>query len=136
MTFEVKNLEDWKVIAQKIIPLIKHNILLLKGNLGAGKTTFSQYLVRSLGSDDVVSSPTYALVNEYQTPKGKIFHFDLYRVNEIEELFDIGIEEYLDSGFLSIIEWPEVYEEELRGLKFHEIKIENQPSGIRLIEFS
>lgn len=56
-----------------------------------GKTTFSQYLVRNLGSNDVVSSPTYALVNEYQSPKGKIFHFDLYRVNEIEEVFDIGI---------------------------------------------
>lgn len=134
MTFEITKIEDWEKLAEKIIPQLKHNILLLKGNLGAGKTTFTKSLVKALGSDDNVDSPTYALVNEYNSPKGKIFHFDLYRVESVEELYDIGIDEYLDSGFLSIIEWPEVYEEELQGLSFHEIKIEND-LGIRKVEF-
>lgn len=105
-TFEVKSIEDWESLIDEILPLIKHKILLLKGNLGAGKTTFTQSLVKKMGSKDEVNSPTYSLVNEYLSPKGHIFHFDLYRVENIEELFDIGIEEYLDSGVLSIIEWP------------------------------
>lgn len=134
MILEITKLEDWEKIVESIIPNLKYNILLLKGNLGAGKTTFTKSLVKALGSDDNVDSPTYALVNEYNSPKGKIFHFDLYRVESVEELYDIGIDEYLDSGFLSIIEWPEVYEEELQGLSFHEIKIENN-LGIRKVEF-
>lgn len=134
MTFEITKIEEWEKLAEKIIPQLKHNLLLLKGNLGAGKTTFTKSLVKALGSDDNVDSPTYALVNEYNSPKGKIFHFDLYRVESVEELYDIGIDEYLDSGFLSIIEWPEVYEEELKRLSFHEIKIENN-LGIRKVEF-
>lgn len=134
MKFEITKIEEWEKIVESIIPNLKYNILLLKGNLGAGKTTFTKSLVKALGSDDNVDSPTYALVNEYHSPKGKIFHFDLYRVDDIAELYDMGIEEYLDSGFLSIIEWPEIYEEDLDGIPFHEIKIENN-LGIREVEF-
>jgi tRNA threonylcarbamoyladenosine biosynthesis protein TsaE len=82
---------------------------LLKGNLGAGKTTFTQYLLKEFGSDDEISSPTYSIVNEYDTPKGKVYHFDLYRLKDVTEAYDFGIEEYLDNGFLSIIEWPDLY---------------------------
>lgn len=134
LEFKVHKLEDWEAFVDEILPLIKHKILLLKGNLGAGKTTFSQVLVKKLGSDDEVSSPTYSIVNEYKAPEGKIFHFDLYRMNDLEEIYDIGIEEYLDSGLLSIIEWPEIYEEELEGLEYHTMKIENN-NGIREISF-
>lgn len=134
MNLEVRTMEDWGILAEKILPMLRHNILLLRGNLGAGKTTFTQSLVKALGSDDVVNSPTYSLVNEYESLKGKIFHFDLYRVEDVEELFDIGIEEYLESGFLSIIEWPEIYEEELEGLDFHEMSIENKV-GLREVIF-
>ena len=98
---------------------------MLKGNLGAGKTTFSQFLMKNLGSTDEVSSPTYAIVNEYHSPKGKVFHFDLYRLKKIEEAYDIGIEEYIDNAFLCIIEWPEIYEEELSDLPHHEMTITN-----------
>lgn len=87
-----------------------------------------------MGSKDEVNSPTYSLVNEYLSPKGHIFHFDLYRVENIEELFDIGIEEYLDSGVLSIIEWPEIYEKELEDFSYHEMRIENK-LGVRKVEF-
>ncbi|MDN5424047.1 MAG: tRNA (adenosine(37)-N6)-threonylcarbamoyltransferase complex ATPase subunit type 1 TsaE, partial [Chryseobacterium sp.] len=118
-------LHEWQEVVDKIIPDLKHNILLLKGNLGAGKTTFTQFLLKNLGSQDEVNSPTYSIVNEYTTPEGKIYHFDLYRLKNIEEVYDIGIEEYLDHAFLCIIEWPEVYEEELYGLKYHTMSIVN-----------
>ncbi|MEC3877904.1 tRNA (adenosine(37)-N6)-threonylcarbamoyltransferase complex ATPase subunit type 1 TsaE [Chryseobacterium salviniae] len=125
MQFTIKNIEDWQEIVNEIAPKLQHNILLLKGNLGAGKTTFTQFLLKKLGSEDEVSSPTYSIVNEYQSPKGKIFHFDLYRLKNIDEVYDIGIEEYLDNAFLCIIEWPGVYEEELYGLKYHKMSINN-----------
>lgn len=133
-TFKISTIEEWQWVIDTILPNLKHNILLLKGNLGAGKTTFTQYLLKSLGSNDEVSSPTYSIVNEYNSAKGKIFHFDLYRMNDINEVFDIGIEEYLDNAYLSIIEWPEIYEEELKGLQFHQISIENI-EGVRNISF-
>jgi ATPase, YjeE family len=125
MQFTIKSIDDWQVIVDKIAPELKHNILLLKGNLGAGKTTFTQFLMKKLGSGDEVNSPTYSIVNEYSTPKGKVYHFDLYRLKNIDEVYDIGIEEYLDNAFLCIIEWPEVYEDELYGIKFHEMSIIN-----------
>lgn len=125
MQFIINKLADWQEVVEKIIPDLQHNIFLLKGNLGAGKTTFTQFLLKNLGSIDEVNSPTYSIVNEYNTPKGKIYHFDLYRLKNIEEVYDIGIEEYLDNAFLCIIEWPEVYEEELYGLKYHTMSIVN-----------
>lgn len=128
MQLTINNLQDWQKAVDEISPQLKHPILLLKGNLGAGKTTFTQFLLKSLGSQDEVSSPTYAIVNEYNTPKGKVFHFDLYRMKSIDEVYDIGMEEYLDNALLCIIEWPEIYEEELVDLPHHEMSIENNIS--------
>ena len=125
MEFKLNKIEDWQKVVDEILPHLQHNIFLLKGNLGAGKTTFTQFLLKKLGSNDEVSSPTYAIVNEYHSPKGKIFHFDLYRMKNIDEVYDIGMEEYLDNAFLCIIEWPEIYEEELADFPHHEMKIEN-----------
>lgn len=126
MEFKIDKIEEWQHVIDQILPHLQHNILLLKGNLGAGKTTFTQFLLKNLGSKDEVSSPTYAIVNEYYASKGTIFHFDLYRMKSIEEVYNIGIEEYLDNAFLCIIEWPEIYEEELQDFPYHEITIENQ----------
>ncbi|KFC23023.1 tRNA (adenosine(37)-N6)-threonylcarbamoyltransferase complex ATPase subunit type 1 TsaE [Chryseobacterium sp. FH1] len=134
MKFSITTLEEWKDVVAQIIPEIKHPILLLKGNLGAGKTTFSQVLLKELGSQDEVSSPTYSIVNEYDTPKGKVFHFDLYRLKSVDEAYDFGIEEYLDNCFLSIIEWPEIYMDELEAYDFHEMTITNTESS-REIDF-
>ena len=134
MQFELEKLEDWQNVVNEILPKLKHPILLLKGNLGAGKTTFTQFLLKKLGSTDEVSSPTYAIVNEYDSPLGTIFHFDLYRLKTIDEVYDIGIEEYLDNAYLCIIEWPEIYEEELADLPHHELKITNNQSE-RLVDF-
>lgn len=134
MQFTIDKIEDWNSVVDSIFPQLQHNILLLKGNLGAGKTTFSQFLLRKLGSNDEVSSPTYSIVNEYDSPNGKIFHFDLYRMKNINEVYDIGIEEYLDNSFLCIIEWPEIYEEELADFPHHEMKIKND-GETRVINF-
>ncbi len=119
-------MSDWRHIAALIVPELKHRILLLKGNLGAGKTTFTQFLMKELNSSDEVTSPTYSIVNEYETPEGSVFHFDLYRLNDISEVYDIGMDEYLEKGRLSVIEWPEIFEADLEGLHFHTVSIENK----------
>ena len=80
MKFKITKIEEWQKVVDDILPHLQHHILLLKGNLGAGKTTFTQFLLKKFGSQDEVSSPTYSIVNEYDTPKGNIFHFDLYRM--------------------------------------------------------
>lgn len=135
MKFSITTLSDWDNVVKQIIPELKHPILLLEGNLGAGKTTFSKFLLKQLGSTDEISSPTYSIVNEYNTPKGKVFHFDLYRLKSVEEAYDFGIEEYLDNCFLSIIEWPEIYMDDLEDYDFHKMTITTTESA-REIEFS
>ena len=81
------------------------------GKMGAGKTTFIQAVCRSLGSDDNVTSPTFALINEYNTADMEsIFHFDFYRIKDIVEAYDLGYEDYIYSGSYCLIEWPEMIE--------------------------
>ncbi|SDE39709.1 tRNA (adenosine(37)-N6)-threonylcarbamoyltransferase complex ATPase subunit type 1 TsaE [Riemerella columbipharyngis] len=126
MKFVISQEEEWRGVASYVLDHLRSNILLLRGDLGAGKTTFTRYLLEALGSGDEVSSPTYAIVNEYLCPKGKIYHFDLYRIKSLEEALDIGIEEYLDRACLSVIEWPDIYEEELSETFCHEMTIEKK----------
>lgn len=84
------------------------NVIAFYGDLGAGKTTLVKEICKQLGVEDEVKSPTFSIVNEYQTSNGEaIYHFDFYRIKSIEEALDIGIEEYFDSGSLLIMEWPE-----------------------------
>ena len=80
--------------------------------MGAGKTTLISAIMEYLGSDDTVTSPTFALVNQYSTASDEVvYHFDFYRINRIEEVFDMGYEEYFYSGDLCLIEWPELIED-------------------------
>lgn len=90
-----------------------HKLIALYGQMGAGKTTFTTALCRVLGvREDAVSSPTFAIVNEYRSASGEsIFHFDFYRITKIAEALDIGFYDYVDSGCLCIMEWPENVEE-------------------------
>ena len=85
---------------------------IFSGFLGAGKTTLISAIMEHLGSSDNVTSPTFALVNQYRTDAGDaVYHFDFYRINRIEEVFDMGYEEYFYSGDLCLIEWPELIED-------------------------
>lgn len=95
--------------AQRVAEVLPTNaIVLLEGEMGAGKTTFIRALCAVWQVEDEVSSPTYALVNEYRTAAGvRIYHFDLYRLDDPEEALSIGIEEYFADDALSLVEWPE-----------------------------
>jgi len=87
-------------------------ILAFYGSMGAGKTTIIKAVCKVLGAADLVSSPTFTLVNEYRTRTGEsLYHIDFYRINKKEEVFDFGIEEYLSSGSYCFMEWPELVED-------------------------
>jgi len=95
-------------IAQKVIEDSSEKTLLFYGSMGVGKTTLIKEIVKQLGVDDVVSSPTFSLVNEYQSRNGEtIYHFDFYRIHNEEEALDIGIEDYFYNNDWCFIEWPE-----------------------------
>ena len=104
-----ENLSDLGQIAKEVLDFSKNEkILLFVGKMGAGKTTFIKELCNTLGVLDEVSSPTFSLVNEYKTASDQtLYHFDFYRIEHQDEAHDIGFEEYLNSGNLCFIEWPD-----------------------------
>jgi len=108
-TITIKSLKEIDVAAGSFLKTAGESTVFgFSGELGAGKTTFIQAICRKLGITVEVNSPTFSLVNEYFTPEGdSIFHFDLYRIETPEELFDMGYEEYFYSGSVCLIEWPE-----------------------------
>jgi tRNA threonylcarbamoyladenosine biosynthesis protein TsaE len=102
------SLQNLSSIAAEIISSVKNKTLLFYGEMGVGNTTLIKEICQQLGILDNISSPTFSLVNEYQTSKEeKVFHFDFYRIEEEEEALDIGIEEYFDSDAWCLVEWPE-----------------------------
>ena len=104
----------WNRAAAEFLSEIGDNkIIAFFAPMGAGKTTFTAAMCHRLGvKDDAVSSPTFAIVNEYRTANGEpMYHFDFYRVTKISEALDIGFYDYIDSGYLCVIEWPENIEE-------------------------
>ena len=110
----IRDLEDLDRAAGRFLEEIgDHKLIALYAPMGAGKTTFTTALCHQLGvRDDAVSSPTFAIVNEYRTASGDpMYHFDFYRINKIAEALDIGFYDYIDSGCLCIMEWPENIEE-------------------------
>ena len=126
MTHEIhiKGLPDLDQAAGQFLQEIGENRLIaFYAPMGAGKTTFTTAVCKRLGvQEDAVSSPTFAIVNEYRTGTGEpLYHFDFYRIERMEEALDIGLYDYLDSGFLCLMEWPENIEELLpeETLKVH-----------------
>ena len=109
MEFVAENLHDLPAIAKALLDnLGESNVIAFDGQMGAGKTTFIQTILRAMGIENTQGSPTYSLVNEYKSPfYGAVFHFDLYRLNSEEEAFDIGIEEMIYGGGICFIEWPD-----------------------------
>lgn len=100
-------LDELAAVATQIIEKAENKILLFKGEMGAGKTTLIKEIVKQLGSTDRVSSPTFSLVNEYSSKNGSIYHFDFHRIEDINEAYDMGFEEYVFSDAWKLIEWPE-----------------------------
>lgn len=108
-------LEELDQVAKKVLKNTDTKILLFHGDMGTGKTTLIQELINQLGGDKKqVSSPTFSLVNEYEVSDGLVYHFDFYRIDNEEEAYDIGIEDYLDSGHWIFIEWPNKIEKILQ----------------------
>ena len=111
LSFVIKNENELDSIAQQILKHYKIKVFLLFGKMGVGKTTFIKSLCKGLNVIDIVSSPTFSIVNQYLNKDNDIvYHFDFYRTNNNEEIFDIGYEEYIYSSSYCFIEWPEKIE--------------------------
>lgn len=127
----LKDLEKTAISLLSVFP--EQRVFAFYGKMGAGKTTFIQAICKSLGTDDVVTSPTFAIINEYKTREQKsIFHFDFYRIKNLEEAFDLGYEDYLFGNDYCLIEWPEMIEP-LLPKQIVEVKIEVNTDESRTI---
>ena len=138
MEIKIENLDGIRDAARRFIETMgEHTIFAFYGKMGAGKTTFIKALCEELGVEDPVTSPTFALVNEYRsaTTAELIYHFDFYRINKLSEAEDIGTEDYFYSGALCFIEWPEKIEDLLPG-DVVEVTIKENPDGTRTVEIN
>ena len=108
-TYQAKTLCDLKVIATELLNEFgTHRVIAFYGEMGVGKTTLIKELCVQLGVEDIPNSPTFSIVNEYLTQKGAtLYHFDFYRIEEEEEVYDLGYEDYFYSGNYCFVEWPE-----------------------------
>lgn len=131
MEYQINGIEQIPAVAKEIIDQLQYKLICFEGEMGAGKTTFIKEFVHLLGTDDDISSPTFSIVNEYDTEKGKVFHFDFYRLNDEEEALDFGIEDYFYSDAFCLMEWPSKVEN-LIPEEHHTITIENR-DGIRYL---
>jgi len=128
--------EDIKQAAKQFVESMGENtVFAFYGKMGAGKTTFIKAVCEQLGVEDTVTSPTFAIVNEYEAAQGRpIYHFDFYRIKKVSEAYDMGCEEYFYSGHPCFIEWPELIEEVLPEETVN-VTIEAQPDGVRRLVF-
>ena len=109
---EIESLSELPKVAEAVLGELRgRSVVLFRGPMGAGKTTLISRIAAALGAEDTVTSPTFALVNQYEGEGGRrIYHFDFYRINNVEEALDLGYEEYFYSGDLCLVEWPEKIE--------------------------
>ena len=128
------DLNQVDAIAESLVDLFKHKVILLKGELGAGKTTLVKEIVKKLGSNEDVSSPTFGIVNELTIGRSTAFHLDLYRIESQEELLQLGFDEYIYSGNYCFIEWPEIAIK-LISQPHHTITLNNINDSTRNISF-
>ena len=128
--------EDIRQAAKQFVEGMGENtVFAFYGKMGAGKTTFIKAVCEELGVDDTVTSPTFAIVNEYEAANGRpIYHFDFYRIKKLSEAYDMGCEEYFYSGHPCFIEWPELIEEVLPEETVN-VTIEALPNGERRLVF-
>ena len=135
MEIRITDIDHIREAAREFIEHIgERRVFAFYGKMGAGKTTFVKAICEELGVDDVITSPTFAIINEYETPGGSIYHFDFYRIKKLEEVYDMGYEDYFYSGALCFIEWPELIEEILPDDAVR-VNISEQEDGSRLVTF-
>ena len=132
---KLNNLEDIRQVARTFLSEIgESKLIAFYGHMGAGKTTFVKALCEELGVEDVVNSPTFAIVNEYTDREGEsVFHFDFYRIKSLDEAFGIGFDNYMESGCYCFMEWPEKVEEILPEETLR-VEISEVEDGTRLIK--
>ena len=136
MEIIIKDIEHIREAAREFIENIgEARVFAFYGKMGAGKTTFIKAICEELGVDDVITSPTFAIVNEYTAAEGdSIFHFDFYRIKRLEEVYDMGYEDYFYSGALCFIEWPELIEDILPDDAVR-VSIAEQEDNTRKVSF-
>ncbi len=135
MTITIKDIDHIEEAAREFIGQMGDDtVFAFYGKMGAGKTTFIKALCKLLGVEDEVNSPTFAIINEYrsETTAELIYHFDFYRIKKLEEVYDLGYEDYFYSGALCFIEWPELVEE-LLPLDAKKVTITENSDGSRTI---
>ena len=135
MEIVIENINEIRSAAREFLNIMGDNtVFAFYGSMGAGKTTFIKALCEELGVTETVGSPTFAIINEYKDVKGlPIYHFDFYRINKLEEVYDFGYEDYFYSGNLCLIEWPELVESLLPENTVR-ISIEELEDGSRMIK--
>ncbi len=113
MELRINNLDEISAVAKEFVAALgNRTVVAFYGKMGVGKTTFIKAVCEELGVTDVINSPTFAIVNEYMSGAGEpVYHFDFYRIRRPEEVLDIGFYEYVDSGCLCLMEWPELIED-------------------------
>ena len=142
MEIFIQNMDTIREAAREFINNIgSRKVFAFYGKMGAGKTTFIKAICEELGVEDVITSPTFAIVNEYtlnsqflSLTSQSIFHFDFYRIKKLEEVYDMGYEEYFYSGALCFIEWPELIEELLPEDSV-KVTISENVDGTRTVSF-
>ena len=135
MEIKINSLDNIREAAKQFIAAMEDNtVFAFYGKMGAGKTTFIKAICEELGVTDVINSPTFAIVNEYRSDEtGElIYHFDFYRIKKLDEVYDMGYEDYFYSGALCFIEWPELVEEVLPGDAI-KVTIEEVEDGTRSV---
>ena len=135
MEIKIQDLEHINEAAKAFVENMgNHTVFAFYGKMGAGKTTFIKAICEELGVNDVITSPTFAIVNEYTAQDGPVYHFDFYRIKKLEEVYDMGFEDYFYSGALCLIEWPELIEEVLPEDAV-KVSIQEKEDGSRAILF-
>ena len=136
MEIKIDNLENIHLAAKEFVAnMDTSKVFAFYGKMGAGKTTFIKAVCEYLGVEDVITSPTFAIVNEYRANNGEpIYHFDFYRIKKLEEVYDMGYEDYFYSGAPCFIEWPELIEE-LLPEDAVKVTIAEQEDGSRSVSF-